>query len=161
MNHSHVAIPRSAKFVLRTIGVINAALGLLGASYLIDSVYRVFTKTYRSDSPYFLAAFAGMGLIDGVLLACLMGTAFRFIQTKLSSINIYSILVLILFLHDVIIGNLWAKGIQVGAATGMTGIGLAPFEFFFLLPYLYPLASIIVLQVIKQRCGAQRSPINV
>ncbi len=158
-------IPKWARVVLRTVGVVNVALVLLGASFLVDSV-RFFLIKYTPDPsiPYFRPAFVSMTLVNIAFLAILLATAVQFIRTRISAINLYSLIVLAEFLYAVTTGILWRAqrgiGLSVGAATGVGNMGIAPFEFCFLVPFLYPVASLILLQVIRQRHSSRQPRVD-
>src|SRR5437660_3560517 len=102
----NAAIPRWTKIVLRSVGVVNASLALLGASFLVDSV-RFFLTQHTADPsiPYFRFAFVAMTLINVAFLVVLAVTAIRFIQVRISSINSsYCLAVLALFVYFVTTG---------------------------------------------------------
>jgi len=149
-------IPKVAKIVLRIVGAVNAALALLGAWCLADSS-RFFLTGYAAEPsfPYFRLAFVVMMLINVTFLVILLVTAIRFIQVKICAVNSYSAAVLGLVVYDFTIRALWQAGCGIGtsiaAATGVGNMGVGPFVFCFLVAYLYPVASIVLLQVLR-RC---------
>jgi len=156
-------MPKLAKIVLRALGIINCVALLLGASFLLDSVHRVLTGhiTEPHDASYFRSVFALMTLIEVVFIGILFATAIRFIQAKLSAANLYSLTVLTFIVYSVATGALWRAGRGIGAsiaaASGGTGSGTAPFEFLLLVPFLYPLASMIFVQLLRQRYHSPRT----
>lgn len=159
----HFLMPTWAKIVLRTVGAVNAAAVSVGAVFLVDSVYRVLTGhiTEPRDAPYFRFAFAVMALIELAFLAVLLVTAIRFIQAKLSPANLYSLTVLLLVVYSGATGMLWrigqGIGMSIASATGGSCVATAPFEFLFLVPFLYPIVSIVLAQLLKQRYGERFS----
>ncbi len=157
-------MPTWAKIVLRTVGTVNAAAVSLGTVFLMDSVYRVLTGhiTEPHDAPYFRFAFAVMALIELAFLGVLFVTAIRFIQAKLSPVNLYSLTVLLLVTYFVATGMLWRScdreiAASVASATGGSGMATAPFEFLFLVPFLYPVVSMVLVRLLKHRYGEQFS----
>jgi hypothetical protein len=73
-----VAIPKWVKIAIRTVGAANAALVLLGTSFLVDSVhFFFFLASRRADPgiPYFPFAFVAMTLINVIFLVSLLVTA--------------------------------------------------------------------------------------
>jgi len=90
------AIPGWARGALRTVGIVNAVLLLIGTSFVVDSIYRFSTDKYRQppDAPYFQTAFGVMLAIETVFLAILAVMAIRLLQARLSAINSYSLWVL-------------------------------------------------------------------
>jgi hypothetical protein len=159
MVNPSTTMPRWIKIAIRTLGIVNTILVLLGAWFLTDSI-RFVLATHTVDhasNPYLRFAFVAMTLINIAFLAILLLTAVRFIRFKISSINLYSLAVLVLVAYDYTTGALWhwkKIGISIAAATGLGNMGVAPFEFCFFMPYLYPVASIVLLQIVKRRCGA-------
>ena len=164
---AHISTPRWATIVLRTVGTVNTAAALLGASFLVDSVYRILTGhiTEPRDAPYFRFAFWVMALVQLAFLGVLLVTAIRFIQAKLSAVNLYSLTVLLLVGYFVATGELWRGCDQeiaasVASATGGADIATAPFTFLLLVPFLYPVASVVLVQVLKRRYDSEQTPIS-
>ncbi len=157
--------PKSLKIALRAVGAINLVLAVLGILFLVGSIYQFFTMSKADQSVSgFRYAFIAMTNINLVFLAFLLLTAIRFIQIRLSAINFYSGAVFALFLYDVAIAEIWRMGGNVGlgvaAATGIGNRATAFFRFFFLVPYLYPLTSIILLQMFKRRFRSQQGIVS-
>lgn len=159
-------MPKSARVVLRTLGIVNSLALLLGTSFLLDSVYRVLAGhiVEPTGAPYFRFAFAVMALIEMIFVSVLLATAVRFIQARLSAANLYSIAVLLFIVYSVATGVLWRTGSGIGAsiaaASGGAGSGTAPFEFLLLVPFLYPLLSMILVQLLRQRYNSLQAPIS-
>jgi hypothetical protein len=161
------ATPKWVKIVFRTMGTVNAVAVLLGTSFLADSVYLVLTGHTREphDAPYFRFAFAVMALIDLSFASVLLITAIRFMQTKLSAVNLYSITVLLLAAYDVAIAMLWRScREEIAASVASATLGgteaTMVFEFLFLIPFLYPLVSVVLAQLLKRRYGIGKTPIS-
>ena len=164
---ANISTPKWATILLRTVGTVNAAAVLLGTSFLVDSVYRVLSGhiTESHDAPYFRFAFSVMALIQLAFASVLLITAIRFLQAKLSAVNLYSLTVLLLVAYFVTIVTLWRScdeeiAASVASATGGTDIATAPFTFLLLVPFLYPVASVVLVQVLKKRYGKVQSPIS-
>jgi hypothetical protein len=103
------------------VGAANAALVLLGTSFLADSAhFFFFLASRRADPgvPYFRFAFVAMTLINVIFLVSLLVTAIRFIQLRISSINPYSLTVLVLFVYDYANGVCWRIGRGIGMSIG-------------------------------------------
>ena len=150
------AIPGWARGALRTVGIVNAVLLLIGISFVVDSIYRFSTDKYRQppDAPYFQTAFVVMLAIETVFLAILAVMAIRLMQARLSAINSYSLWVLAVIVYNLVIQMLWRPdpvGLSVAAATGITMDGISELQLCFQIP------SVILLQVIKRRYVAQRN----
>jgi len=157
-------MPKWAKIALRTVGVINFATLLLGTSLLLDKVYRVLAGhiTEPSDAPYFRLAFAVMALVEAAFVGVFLTTAIRFIRAKLSAANLYSLAVLLHIVYSAATGMLWLarRGIGTSIAAASSVSGVAPFEFLFLVPFLYPALSVVLVQLLKQRYNARQIPVN-
>jgi hypothetical protein len=72
-----------------------------------------------------------MALIELAFVSLLLLTAIRFMQARLSAVNLYSITVLLLFVYFVAIQMRWrtgqGTGTSVAAATGGVNTAIAPF----------------------------------
>ncbi|MGA2099776.1 MAG: hypothetical protein ABSG34_01675 [Candidatus Sulfotelmatobacter sp.] len=158
------AIPKWVKITIRTVGIANLILVVLGTLFLADSFRFFLTYTADPTTPYFRFAFIAITLINVAFLVILLVTAVRFIQGRTSSINSYSLVVFVLVAYGYANGVLWRTGRGIGmsiaAATGVGNLGVAPFEFCFLVPYLYPVASIVLLQVLKRSCSNQHTLVS-
>lgn len=174
MRRTIYTTPKPFKIVLRTVGTLNIILGVLGAAGLVRSVYRFLNINLTDQSmPYLGVVFLAMTLINVAFLLVLLATAVRFIQARFSTINLYSGAVYALFAYSFIVTGIWWTGartdsatfrdvaVSVAGATGLGNSGVALFEFLFLVPYLYPLTTIILLQVFKHRYGRHYRPIGV
>jgi uncharacterized membrane protein len=167
---SNTAITKWAKTLLRTVGAVNATLTLLGAWFWMDSVRCLLTRHYMEQCvpeqyiPYFLPALVVMILINLLFLVILSVTAVRFIQVKISTVNSYSAAVLGIVVYYFAIHTLWRTGhgigMSVAAATGIGNLGIGPFVFCFLVAFLYPVASIVLLQVIRWRYGTKQTLVS-
>jgi len=157
-------MPKWAKIVLRTVGVVNSAALLLSASFLVDKVYHVLTGRFTRliDAPYFEYAFWTMTLIEASFLGVFLATSISFVRARLSAVNLYSFGVLLYIPYFSAIGMLWRVGRGVGASIGAASStsGTAVFEFLFLAPFLYPIVSMVVVQLLKRLYGVPQTPVN-
>jgi hypothetical protein len=155
-----------AKIVIRSVGVINSAVLLLGLSFLAESVYKIAIGQIKalSDEPYFYVAFAAMAAAESVFISVFLVASFRFVRGNLSAINPYSIVVLLYVTYFVTTGLMWRLGggigASIGAASGVSS-GTAPFAFllFFVRPTpfpLYPAVTVVLVQLVRWR-GVQLS----
>jgi hypothetical protein len=119
MTDPNSAIPRWARGVLRTVGIVNAALALIGTSIVVDSIYRFWTGKYRAlpNAPYFQTAFIVMLAIETVFQATLLVPTVRLMRARPSAINSYSIWVLAAVAYQLAIGELWRPGPRWGSAS--------------------------------------------
>ena len=148
-------MPTWAKLVLRILGTLNAAAVLLGTSFLAESIYRFLKgRMHPSDAPYFPLAFATMTAIELAFASVLFVTAIRFVQARVTAANLYSLTVAALFVYFVTVTMLWRAqlpvAMSVAAATAVSS-ATTVFTFLFLVPFLYPLVSVGLVQLIKRR----------
>jgi hypothetical protein len=160
------ATPKWVKIVLRTVGTVNAVAVLLGTSFLADSVYRLLTGHIHEprDAPYFRLAFTIMSLMQLAFASVLLVTAIRFIQAKLSAVNLYSFTVLLLMGYFAATTLLWQSRREIALSVASATAGsnaTAVFEFLFLVPFLYPLVSVVLVQLLKRSYSSGQTPINV
>lgn len=152
-----------AKVVLRVIGVVNVVLTILGIFWLVHSVYDVLLR-YRPDSefPYFGSAFVVMTIINMIFLAFFVFIGFQLLRVRQSAIAVHSIASAALVAYGLLNGGLWLSGRGIGAsiaaASGIGNMGIAPFTVLFLVPYLYPIISTIVLQAARIKMKATLGP---
>jgi len=69
------------------------------------------------------------------------------------------------FLAGVGVHLLWRAdkgiGMSVAAATGIGNVGIAPFVFLFVEPLVYPVASVMLVQLLKRRYSAPAALVSV
>jgi hypothetical protein len=152
-------MPPWAKAALRIVGVLNAALAVRGVYWLGLSVYG-FLLRYPTDSeyPYFGIAFVVMTVLNITFLAFFLVIAFQLLKLKPSAVALHSIASVSLVVYGLLNGGLWLAGrgigASIGAATGVGNMGIAPLVLLFVVPYLYPISSTIVLQVTRMKMKA-------
>ena len=156
-------MPKWAIIAMRTVGVLNCVLGIYGSYLLFRMARWTLTKHDLISTPaypYINIAFWTLTGINAVFLVILLTTAVRLIQLKTSAIVSYSIAVAGLVAYGFLNGAMWGAGhgigISVGAVTGIGNMGIATFEFAAVVPDLYPIASAILLLVIRRQV-AKRS----
>lgn len=160
-----INLPNWAKYVLRILGVVNAIIALIGMIWEVQSVHFFLFKyadPFRPSS--FQIAFAAMAVVNLAFVAALFMTAIRFIQAKVSVVNLYSVAVSILIVYWMVIRALWRVGggvaVSVAAATGVGNMGIAPFAFLLVVPYLYPFLSVGLVQMLKHHYGTAQIPVS-
>lgn len=154
-------IPNWAKYVLRILGMVNAIIALIGMILEIQSAHFFYADTNPSFSRI---VFAAMALVNLAFVTVLFVTAIRFIQAKVSVIDLYSVAVLILFVYRIVIRALWHSGgrvaVNVAGLTGLGNMGIAPFAFLLVVPYLYPFLSVGLVQALKHHYGTAQIPVS-
>jgi hypothetical protein len=155
-------MPKWAKIIFRTVGIVNAACALLGLLFLFDTTRGVWISKLAPNpqtSPSFRQAFFTMAFIQLVFISVLIFTAIRFIQVRLSAVHVYSFTVLFLFAYDMAVSRIWRMGgtiaMSVAAATGISSATVV-FEFAFLVPFLYPVVSLVLVEALKFRYGTSQ-----
>ena len=149
-------LPDWAKYVLRILGVVNAIIALMGMIFEVQSAYFFLFKCADPFRPSSIEiVFAAMTFVNLAFVMVLLLTAIRFIQAKVYVANLYSVAVLILFVYGVTIRVLWhfggGVGMSIAGATGVGNMGIAPFAFLLVVPYLYPFLSVGLVQALKHR----------
>jgi hypothetical protein len=160
-----ITLPNRAKYVMRTLGVVNAIIAVIGMIWEVQSAHFFLFKypdPFRPSS--FQVVIAAMALVNLAFVTVLFLTAIRFIQAKVSIVNLYSVAVSILFVYWMVIRALWRVGggvaTSVAAATGVGNMGIAPFALLFVVPYLYPFLSVVLVQALKHRYGTAQIPVS-
>jgi hypothetical protein len=160
-----ITLPNRAKYVLRVLGVLNAIIALIGMILEVQSAYFFLFKyadPFRPSSVQIV--FAAMALVNLAFVTVLFVTAIRFIQANVSVVNLYSVAVSILFVYWMVIRALWHVGGGVAASvawvTGVGNMGIVPFAFLFVVPYLYPFLSVGLVQALKQHYGTAQIPVS-
>lgn len=149
-------MPKWTTIAIRVVGVINCLALLLGISFLAHPLYRVLVKNVLKDERFL---FAAMFSLELALITLLLVTSVQFIKGNSSAANLYSIAVLILIFFEVGTG-MWARvggiAVNIAVASAVVGTGTAPFEFLFLVPFLYPVLSVTLVQLVKTRQTCMR-----
>ena len=118
-------------------------------------------------SPYCKVALIAVVLLELPFTGALLFTAIRFVQTKVSAANVYALTVVALIIY-VIGTNVLCAHLSEGARIGIYGAHEAaigsPIDLFledwlqflpraYHVPFLYPAASVILVQLIKWLSG--------
>jgi hypothetical protein len=155
-------MPTWSKAALRTIGTIDAILGILGLYLFLDPISRgLFAMNAGARAPYFRIAFVTMLVTNGVLLLLFMLAAGQLLRLKKSGVTVHITASALLVGYNLLIERFWAAGGPIGmsiaAATGVGNLGIAPFD---LPPCIYTIASTVLLLVSWPRMAARmdRSP---
>jgi uncharacterized membrane protein YozB (DUF420 family) len=150
-------MPTWAKIALRTVGALNVALAVLGAYGMFWGMHAVLGRvpSHPADAPYVGVAFAIMTAINITFLMLFLIAAFQLLRLKRSGIVVHSVTSVSLIAYTFLIGTLWLEGQGIGrsvaAATGVGNMGVAPFEFLFVAPYVFPIASTIALLTTRRK----------
>jgi hypothetical protein len=149
-----------SKALLRTIGALDSILSIFGLYLLLDPMSRGLLALNASSAaaPYFKIAFVTMLATNGVLLLFFILAAVQLLRLKKSGVMAHTTASALLVAYDLLIATLWAAGGRVGmsvaAARGVGNLGIAPFRCFNLAPYVYPIASTVLLLIARRKMVA-------
>jgi hypothetical protein len=148
-----------SKAVLRTIGALDAILSVLGLYLLLDPIWRgLFALNPSAGAPHFKIVFLTMLVANAVLLLFFVLAAVQLLRLKRSGVTAHATASALLVVYEFVIAALWALGGPVGtsvaAATGVGNLGIAPFQCFNLAPFVYPIASTVLLLVTLRKMAA-------
>jgi len=150
-------MPTWFKIVLRTVGALDSILSVFGLYLFIDPISRglLALGATSADAPYFRTVFVAMILTNGILLLLFGFAAVQLLRMKKSGGTAHATASILLVAYDLLIRAFWATGGRVGmsvaAATGIGNLGIAPFQCFNLAPYVYPVASTVLLLVVYRK----------
>ena len=173
MNHATTSPPGWAKILLRAVGIFNLVTTVLGFVCLAGSfrvLFNVLTRrnwTCPAVAPYCKISLVVVILLELPFAGALLFTAIRFVQARVSAANLYTLTVAALIIY-VIGSNVLCAQLSEGVRMGVYGayevVTGSPTELFledwflFLphaihVPFLYPAASVILVQLIKWLSG--------
>ena len=83
------------------MGAVNAAAVVLGTYFMTPLLYPVLRARLAEPGviPYLRSVLGAMALTNLLSLGVLLVSAIRFIQTRLSATNLYSLMVLLLLVY--------------------------------------------------------------
>src|SRR5579862_5794932 len=144
-----------SKTFLRTIGALDAIFCVLGLYLFLDPISRgLFAAKASAGAPYFKIAFVTMLATNGVLLLLFVLAAVQLVRLKKSGVTAHTTASALLVAYCLLIAIVWVAGGSVGtsvaAATGIGNLGIAPFQCFNLAPYVYPIASTVLLLLARR-----------
>ena len=149
-------MPTWAKIVLRTVGALNVALAVLGSYGVFWGMHAVLGLVpSRPDYPYVGIAFALMTAINLTFLVLFLIAAFQLLRLETSGVMIHSGASALLIAYTLLIGAFWLVsdgiGRSIAAVTGVGNMGIAPFEFLFVAPYVFPVVSTLTLLITRRK----------
>ena len=149
-----------SKTLLRTIGALDLVLSIFGLYLLLGPISQglLAQNASSADAPYFKIAFVTMLATNSVLLFFFISAAVQLLRLKKSGVMAHTTASALLVVYCLVIPIFWAAGGRVGmsvaAATGIGNLGIAPFQCFNLAPYVYPIASTVLLLVARRKIVA-------
>ena len=144
-------MPKRYNAVLRTIGALDSILSIFGLYLFLDPILRGLLAL-NAAVPNFRSIFVAMILSNGFLLLLFFFAAVQLLRLKRSGVTAHTTASVLLVAYDRLIAAFWAMGGRIGmsiaAATGVGNLGIAPFN---LAPYVYPVASTVLLLIVYRR----------
>ena len=150
-------MPTWFKVVLRTVGALDSILSIFGLYLLLDPISRglLALSATDADAPYFRTVLVTMILANGALLLLFAFAAVQLLRMKKSGGVAHATASVLLVAYNLLIRAFWATrgrvGMSVVLATGIGNLGIAPFQCFNLAPYVYPVASTVLLLVVYRK----------
>ena len=137
--------------LIQLVGVIAIGLSIRGFFLLIDNVklIRMHSAKISAWAPLFRQVSTTMIGIDAVLLLLMILAGVAMLQPSKTAVKFYSALYAMVILYVFLPGMLWgpgAFGTSVAAASGATGLGIAPL-IFYPAPFLYAILSVAIANV--------------
>lgn len=152
------------KPLLQGIGAVTLAFCVWGCYYWIVVAMREFRQPLGDpEAPFFRAAFWTMSALDAILLLGIAFASFKLLRLKPKAALIYTIMVLASVVWAFAPGLLWTLpngvGRSIGAASGVGSMGTGPL-IMFPIPFVYPLASVALVNVAWRRLKPLKSDVT-
>jgi hypothetical protein len=143
------------RLLLQGIGVITLALAVWGCYYWATTALSEYQHPFLdSKAPFFRAAFWTLTTIDATFLAAIFFAAIKLLKSRPNAALIYTCIVAALIVYAFVSGALWllpnGVGASIAAASGIGSAGTGPLVFF-PLPFVYPLISIVLVNLARYR----------
>jgi hypothetical protein len=148
------------KVVLRIAAALNFGLAFSGSFLLVRSVNGFVARVLpQPNFPHLRVAFAGMVLINTIFLIAFVVTAVLLFRLSKVGIMMHAITCAALIAYFLLIVSFWviggSFGLNIAAATGIGNAGISPFTTLpfahpMVMPYLYPIASTLVLLGVRR-----------
>jgi hypothetical protein len=133
-----------AKVSLIAVGVVSAALAMVGLSYNLTTLFTDFTDLVQTHGiPYFYPAFYAMSAICIACYLVLLTCGVQFIRLRPGLLKLFVGVVVFEVVYFFSIGILWVVpniGTSIGAATGVANGGLM-FQAVILFPLWAPVLA--------------------
>jgi hypothetical protein len=153
---NNIIVPIPVKVVFRLVGLLNIGLCAIGAYWMVETtIHTVQRHKFDPAVGYFWVAYIAIMTVNMLLMAMLVFTAFKLLKLTKNSVLAYCAYVGTFLLYGLLNGGLWLlpdpMGRSIGAATGIANVGLAPYEFLFVMPDAYPIASAVLVFIVHRR----------
>lgn len=141
------------RWLIRMVGGITVLLCLWGLYFQILVVLRERSRSV-SNPAFFRVSFSAMSAITTVLTVAMLCTAVCLLTLRRKAVLTYTLLMVAIVAYDFGPGALWLLpepvGSSVATASGIGSVGLGPL-LFFPVPYIYPLASVVLVNLARWR----------
>lgn len=143
------------RLLLQTVGALNLALSVVGCYTLaITAVTLSRAPHTRPREPYFYAAFWTMSGIDAAFLLIFVCVSMMLLRLHPWAATAHTCTILALIVYAFVPGLLWllphGVGESIAGASGVGNMGIAVL-LFFPVPYLYPLISVVCVNIARLR----------
>jgi hypothetical protein len=143
------------RLLLHGVGIVTLALAVWGCYYWATTALSELRHPFSdSKAPFFRAAFWTMSAIDATFLAAIVLASIKLLQSRPNAALIYTCIFLALIAYAFVPGFLWLLpngiGTSIAAASGVGSTGTGPL-IFFPLPFVYPLVSIVLVNLARYR----------
>jgi hypothetical protein len=159
---------RAWRLLLQTIGVLNLGLSLWGCYFLADAVSRELRHP-RADPrwPFFGEAFWIQSSISVFFLVAFVTVSVMLLKLRPRAAAAHTCTCFALLLYAFVTGVLWllpdGVGSSIAATSGVGNMGIGPLCFFpmnFPVPFVYPLISVLCVNVAWYRLKAVRADVT-
>ena len=143
------------RLLLQTVGALNLVFSAVGFYALTATALVISRHPYTNPKePFFYAAYWTMSGIDVALLLAVVYVSIMLIRLHPRAAVTYTCMVAALFVYAFALGLLWllphGVGSSVAGASGVGSMGVGVL-LFFPVPYLYPLLSVLCVNIAQLR----------
>jgi len=135
------------------MGAIDTVLFLAGLYFLFPAARWALLGFNSIGIPGFRIAFLVMTAINLILISLYVTAGIKLLRLRKSGITIHTVASILLIAYGFLISLIWGMNLtfsrSVAASTGIGNMGIAPFEFAFVVPDLYPIVSTLALLIIR------------
>ena len=140
---------------IQAIGIITVVLCCWGSYLLFQGLtFQLRSPFANPNAPRFREIFFVMNAVNAAFLVGITFVSFNLLKPKRSAVKQYTWIFVCLAVYSIVPGALWnisgPVGASIAAASGVGNVGLGPL-LFFPLPLIYPVLSVVLLQISARR----------